>query len=185
MSSYPSLDQYLRAALKERKMNYRDLAKAVGVNYLVLKPYSIGTFSLPQSKRYDIDYNTMKDELLAVRDNFSKDGFEVIYRANAIDQESRPHQYEKCNSTPFMWVYFMADGRVFTCSAHLMDDRFCIGNIYNNTFQEIWEGEKRRQNWEMMRKTFDIKECRLNCRMNQSNIYLEQLKKGIPHQNFV
>ena len=107
------------------------------------------------------------------------------YRANAIDQESRPHQYEKCNATPFMWAYFMANGDVFTCSAHLLDKRFCIGNINKQSFKEIWEGEKRHENWRLMKHEFDIKHCRLNCRMNQANIYLEQLKKSIPHHNFI
>ena len=78
----------------------------------------------------------------------------------------------------------MADGRVFTCSAHLLDDKFCIGNLNEQTFQEIWEGEKRRENWEMM-KEFDIHNCRKNCRMETTNQYLDQMKHGIPHQNFI
>jgi cyclic pyranopterin phosphate synthase len=69
----------------------------------------------------------------------------------------------------------MADGRLFTCSAHLMDERFCIGNLNEQTFQEIWEGEKRRENWEMM-QTFNIKQCRLNCRMDKPNRYLHRVQ---------
>ena len=158
-----------------------DRARDIGVDYLVLKPYSQGTFSLVQRQ---IDYNQMRDlERLPL--NFNTDKFQVIYRANAIDQESRPMQYEKCNATPFMWAYTMANGDLFTCSAHLLDKRFCIGNINTHGFRELWEGEGRRANWQLMKHEFDIKDCRLNCRMNQTNIHLDRVLNGVPHGNFL
>lgn len=160
--------------------NLAFLSKQIGLDYVVLKPYSQGTFSIVQRT---IDYSEIEDELLALRDNFP--GF-VIYRENAIRRESESrHQYEKCMATPFMWVYLMANGDVFTCSAHLLDKRFCIGNINENSFQDIWEGERRRENWEMMRDTFDIKDCRKNCRMESANQYLDQVKHGVPHHNWI
>lgn len=162
--------------------NLATLSRNVGVDYLVLKPYSQGTFSIVQR---DIDYREMQDYLQTLPAKFNTDKFEVVYRANAIKQESEEHHYEKCLATPFMWVYVKADGDVFTCSAHLLDPRFCIGNLYKQSFPEIWEGEKRRENWEMMKETFSIKQCRKNCRQNQVNIYLDQVKHGIPHQNFI
>ena len=166
--------------------NYMDmfnlalLCAAAGVDYLVLKPYSQATFSIVQ--RPDIDYRTMQDELQAVVDNFK--GFDVILRTNAITNEiTGKHNFEKCRATPLTWVYSMANGDVFTCSAHLLDQKFCIGNLNKQSFQEIWEGDKRRKNWEMMRE-FDIHNCRLSCRMAQVNTYLEQLDHGVPHVNF-
>lgn len=166
--------------------NYRDmrhlarLAFDAGADYLVLKPYSQGTFSIVQRT---INYQEMEDELQAVT-QFSTPTFQVIYRENAIKQEMEEHHYDKCLATPNFWVYSMADGRVFSCSAHLLDERFCIGNLNTYSFQEIWEGEGRRKNWELM-KEFDIKQCRKNCRMNQTNIYLDQVKHGVPHANYI
>jgi len=160
--------------------NLAFLAREAGVDYFVMKPYSQGTFSIVQR---EINYQEMEDELEAVR-QFSTPTFQVVYRKNAVKQESETHHYDKCRATPFFWVYSMANGDVFTCSAHLLDMRFCIGNLNAQSFQEIWEGEKRRETWQMM-KSFDIKQCRKNCRMNQSNIYLDELAHGIPHMNFV
>ena len=169
--------------------NYREMAdlaascREVGVDYLVLKPYSQATFSIVH--RTDVDYRIMQDELQAVVANFAAVGFNVILRTNAISNEiTGKHKFDKCRATPFTWVYFMADGNVFTCSAHLLDQKFCIGNINKNTFQEIWEGEERHKNWQMMRE-FDIHNCRLSCRMAQANEYLEQLDRGIEHQAFI
>ena len=165
--------------------NYREMGKLAkmsldaGADYLVLKPYSQGTFSIVQ--RGDIDYRTMQDELQSVASTFKN----VILRTNAITNEiTGKHNFTKCRSTPFTWAYSMANGDVFTCSAHLMDQKFCIGNLNTQTFQEIWEGEKRRENWEMM-KEFDIHNCRLSCRMAQTNTYLEQLELGVPHASFI
>ena len=157
------------------------LCANAGVDYLVLKPYSQGTFSI--THQYEgVDYKAMRSYLEGVRE-FSTDKFKVIYRADSMAQESEKHKYDKCRATPYFWVYAMADGRVFTCSAHLMDDRFCIGNLNENTFQEIWEGERRRENWELM-KSFDIKRCRLNCRMDKPNRYLADFTRT-PHVNFI
>lgn len=154
-----------------------------GVDYLVLKPYSQATFMT--SHRYEgIDYAAMRSFLQSVTEMSTKT-FKVIYRHNAISEEiGKKHAYDKCRATPNFWVYSMGDGRVFTCSAHLLDDRFCIGNLYDNSFQEIWEGEKRRENWRLMRDEFSIAQCRLNCRMNGPNKYLHQLVNA-PHRSFI
>ena len=153
-----------------------------GADYLVLKPYSQATFMLSHTYE-NIDYSAMREYLQGVV-KLSTNSFKVIYRHNAISEEiGKKHAYDKCRATPNFWTYSMADGRVFTCSAHLLDERFCIGNLNENTFQEIWEGEKRRENWELM-QSFDIKQCRLNCRMNGPNKYLHQLKHQA-HATFI
>jgi cyclic pyranopterin phosphate synthase len=152
-----------------------------GVDYLVLKPYSQGTFQT--SHEYDGTTYEKWEKYLNDVTRFSTEKFKVIVRMNAMQEESGTHTYKFCKATPVFWVYAMANGDVFTCSDHLTDKRFCIGNLYKNTFQEIWEGELRRENWEMM-KDFDIKECRLNCRMNQQNKYLDQFST-IQHVNFI
>lgn len=159
-----------------------ELARDAGCDYLVLKPYSQATFQLSHTYE-NIDYTQMRAYLQSVV-KLSTDKFKVIYRGNAINEEiTKKHSYDRCRATPSAWVYTMADGRVFTCSAHLLDDRFCIGNLNDNTFKDIWEGEKRRENWEMM-QDFDIKQCRLNCRMNSANKYLHQLTHQ-EHRNFI
>lgn len=169
--------------------NYMDMAtlallsRDAGADYLVLKPYSQATFMLSHEHE-GTDYGAMHEELQAVVDNFSRGAFEVVYRHNAMRQEAEPHHYNRCRATPMTWVYSMANGDVFSCSAHLLDERFKIGNLNQQTFQEIWEGEGRRKNWELMRE-FDIKQCRLNCRQNHANIYYDQLINGVPHKNFI
>jgi cyclic pyranopterin phosphate synthase len=171
--------------LPENVYEMRELAThclEAGVDYLVLKPYSQGTFSITH-KYEGTDYKAMRSYLEGVRE-FSTKTFKVIYRSDSVNQEiTGKHSYDKCRATPVFWTYAMADGRMFTCSAHLMDERFCIGNLNELTFKQLWEGEGRRQQWELM-KSFDIKQCRLNCRMDKQNRYLADITRTA-HVNFI
>ena len=161
--------------------NLAMLARDAGVDYLVLKPYSQGTFQT--SHEFDGTTYDKWDTYLQNLVRFDTESFKVIVRIADMRAESEKHHFDLCRATPVFWVYAMANGDVFTCSDHLTEPRFCIGNLYKNTFKEIWEGERRRANWELM-KDFDIKECRLNCRMAKQNVYLEEFAK-VQHVNFI
>jgi len=169
--------------LPENYLEMRGLASMcveAGVDYLVLKPYSQGTFSLVKR---EVDYKQMTAYLHRVKE-YTTDKFKVIYREESINQEIEgKHSYDRCNATPNFWTYTMATGEMFVCSAHLLDKRFSIGNINTQTFEEIWQGKARKENWEMM-QTFDIKQCRLNCRMEKPNRYLAEFSK-VQHVNFI
>lgn len=160
------------------------LARDAGCDYLVIKPYS----QHPQSvtKIYaDISYKP--DEMKNLESELSKlneNGFKVIFRSQTMERVRNGKTYSKCHSTPFFWGYISSTGDVYSCSVFLGDDRFKIGNIYKKTFREIWEGEKRKQNWGMM-KNFDSTKCRDGCRMDACNRYLHLLVKPPPHSNFI
>jgi hypothetical protein len=60
------------------------------------------------------------------------------------------------------------------------------GNINEQTFKEVWEGKKREENFNFVRKQLDIKHCRVNCRMDEVNRYLFNLREGLlEHVNFI
>lgn len=158
--------------------------KEIGVDYLVIKPYSQHLSS--ETQRYkDIDYSKMLD-VESELEEFNDENFQVIFRANTMNKHiQKSHSYDKCLSTPFFWGYIAADGKVFGCSAYLGKEEFCYGNIYDESFEEIWEGAKRRDSYHYVKNELDIKNCRVNCRMDEVNRYLWRLKNPQAHDNFI
>lgn len=159
------------------------LARDLGLDYLVIKPYS----QHPQSKttqyssvRYS-DYEYLADELAAVN---TKD-FRVIFRLQTMKKwDDGQRNYERCLALPF-WSYIDAGGNVWGCSVYLGDERFVYGNIYQQTFQQIWEGEQRCKSLQWVEKELCVKDCRVNCRMDEVNRYLWELKHPQDHVNFI
>jgi len=157
----------------------------IGLDYLVIKPYSQHLFS--NTKTYEgIDYTNSVSYGDTLR-SLSTDKFQVIFRENTIKKYmSTQDRYTKCNATPFFWAYIMADGSVYGCSAYLLDEKFMYGNINDLTFKEVWEGKKREQSFQYIRNQLDIKSCRINCRMDEVNRYLFNLREGlVEHVNFI
>ena len=142
----------------------------IGLDYLVIKPYSQHKFS--NTHLYElVDYNnylTMASSL----SKYNTDRFHIVFRENTMKKhgEEESERYTKCNATPFFWAYVMADGSVYGCSAYLLDERFMYGNLNENTFQEVWEGDRRKTNFHYVRNHLDIKECRKNCRMDEVTV---------------
>lgn len=161
------------------------LFRDIGLDYFVIKPYSQHKFSLTkqyQNIRYE-PYLKLGEELRALSD----ENFNAVFRDQTMkkwDQPVRP--YQTCYATSFFWAYLMANGDLYSCSAFIGDERFKCGNINNQSFSEIWESERRKKNWELLKSDFDISECRKNCRMDEVNRFLWQLKdKPSEHVNFI
>ena len=160
------------------------LSRDAGCDYLVIKPYSQHPQSL--TKKYsDISYeqNEMKN-LEYVLSKLNENNFKVIFRSQTMQRINKGKTYPRCHSTPFFWGYISSTGDVYSCSIFLGKEEFLLGNIYRSTFQEIWEGDNRRKNWELM-KNFDVSSCRNGCRMDACNRYLDLLKNPPPHANFI
>lgn len=172
--------------LPENQREAEKLAKIsrdIGVDYLVIKPYS----QHPQSRtrkyeniRYS-DYLNLADRLLS----YNTDCFSVIFRINTIKKwNDSSRNYLKCWALPF-WSYIDSGGRVWGCSIYLEDERFYYGNIYRQAFRQIWTGKRRKKVLNFAEKKLDISHCRINCRMDEINRYLWELKHPPKHVNFI
>lgn len=172
--------------------NLRDIpgivrrAKESGCKYIVLKPYSQHKKSITHTYE-KVSYQDQEiRQVIEEAQRQATEDFQVIARLNAMeDWDDATHKYDKCRATPYFWAYIMATGDVYGCSAYLLDDRFCYGNILTQDFQQIWTSQKRRDNIEFVENKLDISQCRLNCRMNQVNKYLDDVAHPNPHANFI
>jgi len=159
------------------------IAKEIGADYLVIKPFSQQLASI-NTEYQDIKYDQC-EKLAEELATLNTDHFKVIFRANTMaNWDQAEVAYPKCLALPF-WSHIDAGGNVWGCGNFLHNENFCYGNINESTFEEIWQGEKRQKHLAIMRENWDISQCRVNCRMDKINGYLNELENPIEHCNFI
>lgn len=154
--------------------------REIGVDYLTVKPYSQ---HLHSENKFEIEYEEMLDlekELL----KFVTDDFAIYFRANAMKKVHHEKCYKECLGLPFM-THIDAKGNVWPCVAHVGTEAFCYGNINEHPFEEIWNGQRRKDVVEALRKLDINTICREACRLDSINIYLDELKHPGEHVNFI
>lgn len=158
-------------------------AKETGLRYIVVKPYSQHHKSRTRIYQ-DLDYTKfyhLKDKLTGFQDK----EFSVIFRERTMKKMKRTVRgYDRCLALPF-WSYIDAGGNVWGCSAYLGDERFRYGNIHEQSFEQIWTGELRKKNLKLVAEQLDPEDCRMNCRMDEINLYLWELTHPKEHVNFI
>ena len=159
------------------------IARDLGVDYLAVKPYSQHPLSITDKYR-DISYEqdlALAEELAT----YNTEDFHVVFRVRAMQKwNTSERNYDHCLAMSF-WTYIDAAGWVWACCNYLGDERFRLGSLYESTFEAIWHGERRREVIHWVQNTLDAHECRINCRMDEINRYLWELKHPPDHVNFI
>lgn len=155
------------------------ILKEIGTDNLQVKPYS----HHPKSKNeFHMDpkkYNQLKAELM----EFDSDDFKVFFREATIQRIESGIDYPECYGMPF-FALIDAKGNIIPCNLFYGDSEFTYGNLYKNSFSEIWQSERRKKILEKLRKQ-GINECRHGCRLDVINRYLYRLRNPEFHDNFV
>jgi cyclic pyranopterin phosphate synthase len=92
--------------------------------------------------------------------------------------------YKHCLALPF-WAYMDAGGNVWACSVYLTKKHFYLGNIYKKDFKGIWETRQRDLLVRWAAEKLNTDRCRVNCRMDEINSYLWELRHPPLHVNFI
>ncbi len=156
------------------------ILREIGVDNLQIKPYSHHPDSLNNLQVSPIKYNQIEDELLGL----NTDKFKILFRKSTFERtEEKEVPYNLCHGLPF-FALITAKGDVIPCNLYYGNQDFTYGNLYKNSFSEIWEGEKRKQIIGRINKK-GIQECRKLCRLDVINRYFERLKNPDLHDNFI
>lgn len=154
--------------------------KRIGVDYFTIKPFS----QHPQSQNIlQVDYQELIDLEKEVKELETED-FKVYFRAHSMEKLKCERCYNHCWALPFM-VYMDAKGNVWPCIVFMGKDKLKYGNINDESFAEIWEGQHREEINEYFMKMDLATNCRELCRLDEMNRYLEQLKNPGEHVNFI
>lgn len=139
-----------------------------GVDAISIKPYSKHPLSINNlSANYDTEFVQHLQEIVSQY----KDK-RLLVRANSFERATESNEQNLCYALSF-WAYISGDGCVWGCGNYIGDPSFLCGNIYTDSTQEIWLGNKRRAIID--RAKFTPMDCRSNCRMENCNSYLHEL----------
>lgn len=169
--------------IKENKDEILDMAKElkkIGVDYFTVKPYSQHTQS---NNHMEVDYR----ELLQLENSvkqYESDKFRIYYRSNTMKKIRQEKFYDNCYGLPFM-THIDAKGNVWPCINFIGKPEFLYGNLYEQSFEEIWHSEKKKKVISVFEKTNINHICREACRLDEINRYLYQLKYPEDHDNFI
>lgn len=154
--------------------------KKIGVDYFTVKPYT----HHPQSHNLlEVDYNemmAMENEIKALE----TENFKIYFRTHAMKNLLNQRCYKHCWALPFM-VYVDAKGNLWPCIRFMGKEELAYGNINNESFCSIWEGQNRRKILDYFMHMDLGEACGENCRLDEMNKYLEQLKNPGEHVNFI
>lgn len=154
--------------------------KNIGVDYFTVKPYT----HHPQSHNLlEVDYQEMLKLEKEIR-NLETDEFRIYFRAHAMKNLENTRSYNRCWALPFM-VYIDAKGNLWPCIRFMGREEFKYGNLNEESFCKIWEGEHRKEIVEYFAKMKPGEACGANCRLDEMNKYLDSLKNPGEHVNFI
>ncbi len=165
---------------KDYVLDMAEELRRIGVDYFTIKPYSQ---HLHSQNVFNVDYNEMlelEDEL----QKYATEKFSIYFRAAAMKKMHQQKKYGQCLGLSFM-THIDAQGNVWPCVAHIGAKDFCYGNIYEQTFEKIWEGKQRQEVVRKIRELDIDKVCREACRLDEINMYLHELIHPGKHVNFI
>lgn len=160
--------------------NYREiytasyLVKQVGASYIQIRPVFMRGMDLTgrilhETNRQIYKSLDLQDELFKV--------YPILHRFIELNTLNR--NYDECLGHNLLGV-IAANGKMYLCCQLRGSEKYCLGDLYRQTFKQIWEGQQRKE----AIKNINIQRCP-PCRYTRFNEILEYLKGERTHANFL
>jgi radical SAM protein with 4Fe4S-binding SPASM domain len=166
---------------KDFVLGHASMLKGLGVDYFSVKHF------------YDHSHNEFEvvekikdefiDKLALEADKMCDENFNFIVRSTANLSSKR--DYSKCYGLEFI-VFIDENGDVYSCFSHQHDNKTIMGNIFENSFKDIWNSSQKQDSIDYINNCITKNNCQPNCRHHQINNYLWSLKNpDVEHINFI
>jgi len=167
------------------------LGRDIGVNYVAYKSLqrnsaneSITISSLDLHKTEDErreQSRKMLTQLVDIKARYETPDYAVHVKFDQIERAyvqkfNGAERYDKCRAYP-LTPMIEPDGNVYLCIDHGGNPDFIIGNIYEDTFDDIWASEKRLNAIENIDL---VSACPAGCFLDETNVVLHQLANPDP-----
>ncbi len=154
------------------------LARDIGCDYFEVKPmYDVNHFAIMQPEWL----TRIVDEQLAKAKELESDSFKVLEASKlwaSLHGESNlePKTYHKCSTAQVRTL--ITPSGVYVCPYFRGSENKKIGDINNQSFDEMWHGQQRKNVIDALDPSHD---CTMHCIRHESNQTLERwLKGGFP-----
>ncbi len=154
--------------------------KDAGANYLEVRPTYPTTW---RGDGWDFALSNVTSAINALSDaraSHENGTFKIIGMIERFDSLSNYSKgYSKCQIGPLTSV-LGADGRLWHCCVQRGMDGFCIGNVLDGPFADVWASAQAKR----MADVIDVKQCP-RCRYDGYNALVQGLDTDAMHLAFV
>jgi cyclic pyranopterin phosphate synthase len=157
--------------------SFLHLCTEIGIDLAIIKPHSRHPQSLSQKECY---YSMQDIEHIDQVVSEHRQGLNIAYRRDSFMSYMKSETITECHALPF-WGYISSLGDFYTCSVNIDNEKFKVGNIYNDEMETILFGNKRQESCDAP----DLSQCRINCRMASANRFLKMVKEMPEFVNFI
>lgn len=162
---------------KGEMLDAAKLSKRLGVDYLQFRPMQMHNNGKFEYHSRDIAGDI--DRCMKMSGN----GLKVLcskHKYDMMKDKEYGRNYKKCYGHQFATV-IAADAKMYLCCHMRGFDKYCIGDLKKNTFNEIWNSSLRKK----VIENIDFKDCMPLCRDNTFNQILWNIRQPKEHVNFL
>lgn len=173
--------------LLAENMKYAEAAAAAlrdaGLDYLAIKPF------VQQSERQCYRQAAPLDDLcckavLDAAEGVATSRFSVIARRDSFNNYGK-RRYSHCYGTSFISVLNSA-GDIGCCLPYWDEEEYIFGNVFEESFRQIWQGERRKRLKMILEEQLAVAACPPNCRPNAVNDFIWEIRHPtVKHLNFI
>ncbi len=162
------------------------MVKELGVDYILVKSANQSIHN--PDHQWDRDTHKKYHHLLVEAKNQETKEFKVSVRLDQFEIQENcggfKKDFECCYGIEFETM-IDADGGVYPCLHFWRNPDYLYGNLYEQSFEEIWKGKKRIEINEKIYKTHNLSQCHFGCKHMHINKSLWELANPPMHVNFL
>lgn len=168
----------------DQVLNEAQFAIDSGVDYFVIKQFSDP--GCKEMAQFDMSFYDKSEvnALLAQAEMMSTKDTQIIPKWDIIHMKGKK-PYGRCVDLPLL-IECSGTGKFYPCGYHFRDEKYCMGDLNKQTFQEMVESDRY---WEVIK---DVREnlvigrdCEGCCRHDKTNEFLWNFLNEPPHINFI
>lgn len=166
------------------------MVKDIGADYINFKPANQREENKNIGNWPRDVYKICNEQLQRAKIELEDDSFFVNVKLHEFEHVEKAGPilsgYDKCFGVEFETL-LDADGGIYPCCELWRREEYCYGNIYENSFEEIWRSERKKKVLEKFYREYNVYKCSTHgaCKQGKINQILWDIKNPPVHKEFI